>query len=76
MILMKCKPHTYTFRESRISVPEELMAQAVGRGLGHERVESAKFLGPLHVVHSTDSSKKPCRCSDGFRVLIKENTWF
>lgn len=47
------------------------MAQAVGPGLGHEEVESAEHLGPLRILHPTDCSKKPCRCSDGFKVVDK-----
>lgn len=37
----------------------------------HERVESAKYVGPLNMLHPADYSKRPCRCSDGMKFLDK-----
>lgn len=57
--------------ESRISVPKELMAQQLEGGVGHERVESAKYVGPLNMLLPADCSERPCRCSDRMEFLDK-----
>lgn len=47
------------------------MAQQLEGGVGHERVESAKYVGPLNMLLPADCSKRPCRCSDGMEFLAK-----